>query len=40
MARVEGVANPNDHFGFRGQRQDLGVKNLGTCGGESVRFVV
>ncbi len=39
-ARVEGVANPNNHFRFRGQWQNSGVQNFCASGGKSVRLVV
>src|SRR5262245_55636414 len=38
--RIERVADPNDHFGFGGERKDLGVKNLRTAGGKGVGLVV
>jgi hypothetical protein len=40
MVRLEGVADPDDHFGFGGQGQNLGVKNFRACGCESVRLIV
>ena len=38
--RLERIANPNDHFGFRRQRQNVRVQNFRAAGGERVRFVV
>jgi hypothetical protein len=38
--RVKGVANPDDHFGFRGERQNFRVKNFCACGSKGVGFVV
>src|SRR5437588_11421801 len=38
--RIEGIANPDDHFGFGGERQNLGVKDFGTAVGEGASFVV
>ena len=38
--RVEGVANPNNHFRFRGQWQNSGVQNFCSGGGQRVRLVV
>ena len=37
---IEGVANPDDHFGFSGERQNFGMKNFRTAGGEGVGFVI
>ena len=38
--RLERVANPNGHFGFRGERQHVRVKNFCSAGRERVRFIV
>jgi len=34
--RIERVANPNDHFGFGGERQNFGVKHFRAAGGKGV----
>src|SRR5437870_10867409 len=38
--RIEGIANPDDHFGFGGERQNFGVKDFRSAGGEGASFVV
>jgi hypothetical protein len=38
--RIESVANPDDHFGFGGERQHFGVENFRAAGGKGVGFVV
>src|ERR1700737_5671215 len=38
--RLEGVANPYGHFGFRGERQNAGMKNFGTACGQGMGFTV
>src|SRR2546429_304403 len=38
--RIEGIANPDDHFGFGGERQNFGVKDFRSAGGEGASFVI
>ena len=37
---IEGVADPDHHFGFCGERKNFGVEHFGAGSGESVSFVV
>src|SRR5258708_36019207 len=38
--RIEGVANPDDHFAFGGERQHFLVENFRAAGGKDAGFVV
>src|SRR5439155_23947495 len=38
--RVESIANPDDHFGFGGERQYLRMENFRAAGGEGVGLIV
>lgn len=38
--RIEGIANPDDHFGFGGKRQNFSMKDFRAAGGEGAGFVV
>ena len=38
--RIESVTNPDDHFGFGGERKDFGVENFRAAGGKGMGFVI
>src|SRR5439155_7138695 len=38
--RVEGIANPDDHSGFGGERQHFRVENFRAAGGEGAGLIV
>src|SRR5690242_11241237 len=38
--RIERIANPDDHFGFGGKRQNFSMKDFGAAVGEGASFVV